>query len=296
MTLDQMRVLIAVAELGSFSAAGRRLSRVQSAISQTIGVLEGDLKLELFDRSGKKPVLTEAGKAILEEARDLLHRAERLRARADAIARDVEPEMTLAADAMFPEEPMMASLKAFSREFPTVPVTLFTENLGGPEYWLREGGARLGLYAPRVTGIAGLESEYLVSIPLIPVVAADHPLAALAGPVTRDDLLDQVQLVLTDRTSVSAGGSIGVVSNRIWRFADIGLRLKYLLAGFGWCNMPSHLVETHIAAGRLKRLVLKELGGRTNSFPIHAIYQPGRAPGRAGRWLIDDLKRRLHTE
>lgn len=80
---------------------------------------------------------------------------------------------------------------------------------------------------------------------------------------------------------------------RVWRFADLGSRLDYLLAGFGWCYMPMHLVEEHIAAGRLKRLDIKEHRGRVFSFPIHAIHERGRAPGRAGRWLIDDLRGRL---
>ena len=64
LTLDQMRVLIAVAEDGSFSAAARRLGRVQSAVSQAIQTLEENLRLTLFDRSAKTPVLTDAGRAV----------------------------------------------------------------------------------------------------------------------------------------------------------------------------------------------------------------------------------------
>ena len=58
LTLDQLRVLIAVADEGSFSGAARRLGRVQSAISQAVQTLEATLELALFDRSAKKPVLT----------------------------------------------------------------------------------------------------------------------------------------------------------------------------------------------------------------------------------------------
>lgn len=296
LTLDQLRILIAVADSGSFSAAARRLSRVQSAISQAIRALEDELRLTLFDRATKTPRLTEAGKAILDEARIMIRAAERLRARAGSIAADVEPELTLAVDAMFPDAPLMASLKALSEAFPALPVTLFTENFGGPEQHLRDGVARLGIYSPLATGVVGLETEFLTSIPLVPVVAANHPLAALPGPLTRDDLAGQVQLVLTDRTPITAGRSVGIVSTRIWRFADLGVRLDYLLAGFGWCNMPLHLVAAHIAAGRLKRLSLKEFAGRVPSFPIHVVHEPGRPPGRAGRWLIADLRRRLPAD
>ncbi|HUH77072.1 MAG TPA: LysR family transcriptional regulator, partial [Devosia sp.] len=51
LTLDQLRVLVTIAELGSFSAAARKLQRVQSAISQTVRALESSLDVTLFDRS-----------------------------------------------------------------------------------------------------------------------------------------------------------------------------------------------------------------------------------------------------
>ena len=62
-TLDQLRVLITVAEEGSFSAAARKLKRVQSAISQAMANLEGQLGLLLWDRSAKVPKSTEIGRA-----------------------------------------------------------------------------------------------------------------------------------------------------------------------------------------------------------------------------------------
>lgn len=294
LTLDQLRVLIAVAETGSFSAAARRLRRVQSAISQAIQSLESELGTRLFDREGKTPVLTDAGRVILEDARHLVRGAETLRARAESIASDIEPELTLAIEAVFPNAVLMASLKALSQAFPHLSVTLFTEGLGGPEQRLRDGVARLGIYSPLPTGGArDLETEFLASIPMAPVVAADHPLALEPGPLTREVLERHVQLVLTDRTQLTTGFAGNIMSLKIWRFADLGNRLEYLLAGFGWCYMPLHLVEAHIAAGRLKRLDIKEHSGRTFSFALNVVHERGRPPGRAGRWLIDDLRKRL---
>ncbi len=279
LTLDQLRVLVAVAETGSFSAAARRLGRVQSAISQTVQSLESTLGIALFERDGKTPRLNDAGRVMLEGARHLLQGADTLRARAESIAADVEPELTLAIDAIFPNAILMASLKALSAAHPCLPVTLYTEGLGAAEQRLRDGAARLGIYSPVTTGVRGLETEYLAAIPFVPVVAADHPLAAETGPVTRDVLERHVQLILTDRSALSAGMSGGIVSPRIWRFVDLGSRLDYLLAGFGWGNMPLHLVEEHIAAGRLKRLDLKEHNGRVVSIPIHVVHERGRPPG-----------------
>jgi len=100
-----------------------------------------------------------------------------------------------------------------------------------------------------------------------------------------------VQLVLTDRTPLTQSLRGGIFSRRIWRFADLQTRLEYLLAGFGWCNMPLNLVEEHIKAGRLKRLVLKELSGF--EFRMQIVYPRGGPPRRAGQWLIADLRRQL---
>ncbi|MCW6510044.1 LysR family transcriptional regulator [Lichenifustis flavocetrariae] len=63
LSLDQLKVLVAVADTGSFSAAARKLGRVQSAISQTVQTLEDAQGVQLFDRSGHKPGSPRWGKA-----------------------------------------------------------------------------------------------------------------------------------------------------------------------------------------------------------------------------------------
>ena len=290
LTLDQLRVLVAVAETGSFSAAARRLGRVQSAISQSVQTLETALGMPIFDRSGKVPALNDAGQAILNEARQLIGAVGALKAHAESIAHDLEPELTLAVDAIFPNAVLVASLKALAAVFPDLPVTLFTEALGGAEQRLRDGVAKLGILVP-VSDAATLEAEFLIDIPTVPVVAAQHPLAVEPGPLSRAVLERHVQLVLTDRSPLTAGMQSGILSTRTWRFVDLHARLEFLLAGFGWCNMPVHMVRDDLAAGRLKALDIGEAPRR--SFPLHVVHERGRKPGRAGRWLIDDVRKRM---
>jgi DNA-binding transcriptional LysR family regulator len=293
LTLDQMRVLVAVADAGSFSAAARKLSRVQSAISQSIQTLETTLGLTLFDRSGKTPSLTDAGKALVGDARVLILGAQAIRARAQCMAEGVEPELTLAVDAMFPIPLLMESLKALRVAFPILPASVFTEALGGAEQRLRDGAARLAIYTIPPSSPCDLMSEFMTRVVMWPVVAAGHPLAALREPLPREALEPHVQLVLTDRTPLTQNLSGGVVSRHIWRFADLATRLDFLLAGFGWCNMPSHMVAEHVAAGRLKRL--KVANQEEVALPLSVVHERGRSPGRAGRWLIADLRERLKT-
>ncbi|MGD0763394.1 MAG: LysR family transcriptional regulator [Roseiarcus sp.] len=293
LTLDQMRVLTAVAEAGSFSAAARRLGRVQSAISQAVQAMEATLGVPLFDRSTRTPALTDAGLAIVKDARAILESAQAMRARAESMAEDVEPELRLAVDAIFPMPLLMMSLSALRGEFPKLPATVFTEALGGAEQRLREGAARMAIYTQLAGPPRDLSTEFLTRISLIPVVAVDHPLARARAPIARDALEPHVQLVLTDRTSMTQNMQGGVVGSHIWRFADLSTRLEFLLAGFGWCNMPRHLVEAHIAAGRLKRLAIADQA--PVELPISVVHERARALGRAGRWLIEDLRERLKT-
>jgi DNA-binding transcriptional LysR family regulator len=290
-TLDQLRVLVAVAETGSFSAAARRLGRVQSAISQAVQALETGLGTPLFDRDTKVPKLNDAGRVILTDARRVIGGVDALKARAESIAADVEPELTLAVDAIFPLEVLTVSLKALAELFPALPVTLFTEGLGGAEQRLRDGVARIALCLPLPSLIRDFQSEFLIVIPTVAVVAAGHPLAAEKGPLTRTVMQDQVQLVLTDRTPITAGIGGSILSFRTWRFADLATRLDFLLAGLGWCNMPVHMVREHIAAGRLNVLHISD--ARPPDLNLHIAHAWDRPPGRAGRWLIEDLRKRL---
>ncbi|HVJ41605.1 MAG TPA: LysR family transcriptional regulator [Dongiaceae bacterium] len=291
LTLDQLRMLIAVAETGSFSAAARRLGRVQSAISQAIQGLEGTLQLQLFERAGKTPRLNDAGKMILNDARELVRGAELLRARAESIANAVEPELSLAVDSLFPSRILTASLKGLSQIFPQLPVLIFTEGLGAAEQRLRDGSVRLAIYSLLVTGATDLVGERITDIPSVPVVAADHPLARLKGPISRATLVEETQLVLTDRSTLSQSLRGNLISRRQWRFADLHTRLDYLLAGLGWCNMPLHLIEPYLENGQLVRLRLEQ----DTSFlaSLYIVHDLARPPGKAGRWLIDDLKQRL---
>lgn len=291
LTLDQMRMLIAVAETGSFSAAARRLGRVQSAVSQAMQTLEDTLRLSLFDRSGKTPVLTEVGRVVLSDARQVVQRADAMRNRAESIAGGIEPALAFAVDTVFPTHLLMESLRALQQTYPCLPVTLLTEGLGAAEQRLREGVAQFAIYCLLTTGSDDLDAEFLAHVAMVPVVAMSHPLAALEGPIEADILAAQVQLVLTDRSPLTSNLKGSIYSSRIWRFADLSTRLEYLRAGFGWCHMPWHMVAEDVAAGSLKRLEIPQSQGLT--LPLHVVRQRGTRPGVAARWLIDDLKVRL---
>lgn len=292
LTLDQLRVLVTIADTGSFSATGRRLGRVQSAISQTIATLEQVQGVTLFDRGGHRPALTETGRVLVGQARLVLASAARFEAVASGTREGLEPELVIAIDPLVPSAPLIASLAALSRKFPHLPVSFSTEGLGGSLRRLRSGSAAIGICLLLPSVPDDIAAHPLLRARMHPVVAPGHPLAALGRSVTQADLEPHVQLVLSD--PVDAGGdNYGLSSARLWRFVDLGRRLDFLLGGFGWCRMPGHLVDGLIAAGSLVALHIEDDPTPREGLTIYAAHQRNRALGRAGRWLLDDLTCRL---
>lgn len=289
-TLDQLRILIAVVEGGSFSAAARKLCRVQSAISQSVQGLEDALGIQLFDRSGRTPVVTEAGAAVLKDAEQIVRDMDMLKARARNMASISEPEISLSIEQVFPNNLLIDSLEGLKAAFPFTCVTLFTEGMGGPEQTLREDGARLAIYSPTAEGGKDVQMEYLGAIPLMIVAAAEHPLSRIKGAISQDQLDAHIQLTMTDRTRRYRGLSMGA---RQWSFVDQHNRLDYVLRGFGWACIPKHIVQDDVDAGRLRQLDLALYRGRPLMFPLYAAYRSSRPLGPATQWLLDDLKSRF---
>lgn len=292
LTLEQLRVLLAISETGSFSAAGRKLRRAQSAISQTVHALEDLQGVQLFDRSGRTPKLTQAGAVLVAEARRVVRQSEMFESVARGIAAGIEPEFTLAVDSVVPSEPVVESLRGLQAAFPDLPVTLFTESMGASLRRLRNQTAGLALCVVLPSADDDLLAMPLLSIVLTPVVGAGHPLAKLPQPIPRDLTLDHVQLVLTDPIDAS-GPSFGIVSHRVWRFADLGRRLEFLLAGFGWARMPLHLAAPYLADGRLRALTFDDPSMGPVTVPISAAYLRDQPPGKATRWFLDTLRARV---
>ena len=290
LTLDQLLILTTIEDCGSFSAAGRKLRRAQSAISHAMQSLENIQQVQLFDRSSKVPRLTEAGRVLCAQARQILQQTEKFTRIAHSISNGLEPELGVAIDSMVPNEPILNSLSQLQKTFPDVAVNIYTEGLWSAERRVRNGSAALALCALLPAASQDMQAYPLTTVRLMPVVAPSHPLARHQGPLTREMLVEHVQLILTDPAQ-SAGPTFSVVSPRVWRFVDIGRRLEFLLGGFGWCNMPHHMILDHLAEGRLVKLDIDDVGILPGLLPLYSAHRRDMPLGRAAQWLLADLQR-----
>jgi DNA-binding transcriptional LysR family regulator len=287
-TLDQISVFLAVVESGSFTAAARRLGRATSVISYAIANLENQLGVTLFTRAATaRPQLTEAGRAILSDSRNLAIAVDGLLAKARGLISGLEAEVSLVVDVMWPAKKLVKALDDFRRKFPTVALRLQVETLGAVTHAVLGGGAAFGISGP-----LELASDLLVrgpagSVKLVPVAAPTHPLALTQGPVSAAQAREHIQLVLTDRSTLTQGRDFGVLSVRTWRLADLGAKHALLVAGMGWGNMPKPMVNEDLKRGRLVELKVEMPGEPV--YPFHTVYRNDAPPGPAASWLMERL-------
>jgi DNA-binding transcriptional LysR family regulator len=289
-SLDQLRTFIAAVDEGSFSAAARKLNRVQSAVSGWIGGLEQQIGVELFDRSGRFPTLTPEGVLLLADARNIVSGVDTLKARARLMTSGVEAELSVVVDVFFPTAVVSAIAKAFAKQFPLTPLRLFVEALGAAYQPVLDGRCQLGILPPLPQTFPSLVSERLGELPLVAVASACHPLASFGHRIPRRELAKHVQLVLTDRSELTAGRDFAVASPLTWRLADLSTKYAFLKDCVGWGGMPLHMVEKDIAAGTLVVLDVDDMPRTGFMLTMSAFHRPSQPPGPAGKWFVDHLK------
>ncbi|TWA81605.1 DNA-binding transcriptional LysR family regulator [Azospirillum brasilense] len=283
-TFDQLRVFLTVVDTGSFAGAARKLGRATSVISYSIANLEMQLGVSLFDReTTRRPQLTDAGRAVLSEARTIANGMGSLRAKVKGLIEGLESEVLLALDVMLPAWRVVDALKAFRETYPTVTLRLHVEALGAVTQMVLNRAATIGISGPLDMEIDGIERIGVGFVELVPVAAPSHPLA-LAGRNPPGAGREHVQLVLTDRSTLTQGWEFAVIGTRTWRLADLGSKHMLLREGIGWGNMPLPMIQEDLDAGRLVRLDMPDCKG--GPYRLQAVHRTDSPPGPAASFLI----------
>jgi DNA-binding transcriptional LysR family regulator len=290
LTLDQLRLFVSVVEEGSFSAAGRQLNRVQSAVSQGISNLEEALGVALFDRTGRLPKLTASGQSLLLDAQRIFTQVSQLRTRAAGISEGLEAVVSVAVDAIVPAELVVSMCRGFQAEFPTVALRIQTEVLDAVVALVLEGSCQLGIAGPIGIDRPDLTRRFLAHVAMVPVAGAGHPLATLRAPIATAAVRDQIQVVISQRGHDS-GADHGVLSGHTWRVADASTKLALMRADLGWGTLPCAMVKEDLERGTLVQLQFEEWGPEPLQAPLSSVVRSGAPPGPAGQWLLSELNR-----
>ena len=290
LTLDQLRLFVSVADDGSFSAAARRYKRAQSAVSYGIANLETNLNLELFDRSGRKPVLTPTGQSLIHDARNILNSIHSFRSKASAIEEGLELEVSMAISAICPTHILIALATDFQKEFPTVPLRIQTEVMEDVAQKVVDGVSQIGITGPIEIHEENIEREFLTQVEMYPVVGANHCLAQHKKPVSKADLLKEVQIVIAHRDQKDNKPSINVISRKTWRVADVTTKRDLIEAGLGWGYLPLDSIQNQLKEKSIQKIHIKSKGAAPVRAELSCITNIKYPPGPATRWILHRLQ------
>lgn len=184
-----LRVFVAVAELGSISAAAQRLHRSPSAVSMTVANLEAQLDRALFEAGGKSR-LTPFGSYVFEAAREQLERFDRAVAGIQAYSRNDFGRVVIAAVPSFATRYLPALLADFVARHPKVTLAIRDDSSARINTMIERGNIDVGIASPS-DDAQGVRCQPLLADPLGVVCSRSHPLAQLNRPLVWGDLRGQ---------------------------------------------------------------------------------------------------------
>lgn len=283
MNIDQFLVLDTIIREGGFRAASEVLNRTQSAISYNIKTLEEELGVSLFDRSGYRPKLTEAGEAIHTKAISLLKLVEEIKILGDHLNRGDEPMISLDVAPTCPPSCIVPILKAFREAHPHTQLRLGMEVFGGDQL-VEENTVHLSV-TELVTRSDQLETQFWREIPLYPVVSKDHPLAVYRDQtVPQSEMLRHVQVIVSSSRIPLQDVMMGVLEGGPgWRVADFATKGEMIRSGLGWGHLPEYSVRGDLEEGRLVRFRIEHFAPQV--VKLYMVRNRERAQGPAAQTL-----------
>lgn len=246
--MRQLRHFMAVVTKGSFTAAARSELIVQSALSTSVRNLERELGADLFDRTGRRVVLTEAGRALLPQARALLAGAEAARDAVAAVAGLASGRVSIGTIQTLTCVDLPGELAAFHEEFPGVQVSVRDATVTELTDALRAGELDLAFVAPDARELPeGLHAHAAWQEELVLITAPGHRLA-VAGRTLIKDLAEEPFVDFRAGTGLETAvrrlaAHCGLDRRITCDVTQIGLLVDLVRAGIGVAFVPRAIGE-----------------------------------------------------
>jgi len=175
--IRHFRLVQAIAEEGTVTAASRRLHLTQSALSHQLKDVEDRLGAPLFLRLGKKMILTPAGGKLLGSARSILDEVRRVEEEVGHLARESEGVLRIATECYTAYYWLPSVLDGFRKKHPGVQMRIVAEATGSPIEALLDGKLDLAIVSSAVKD-RRLSVTRLFEDELVVIVSRDHPLVS----------------------------------------------------------------------------------------------------------------------
>ncbi|WP_167138163.1 LysR family transcriptional regulator [Diaminobutyricimonas sp. TR449] len=253
MDLKRLKAFLAIVETGTFAAAADELRSAQSTISASIGILERELSVELFDRSARTAVLTAAGRALVPEAKELLRREALTRRLVQDASTSLSGELRLGVISSVAPVPLPRVLQRFTAAHPQVRLRVLSDAIGtqGLIERLHRSDLDLAIVAGPLPGGTRADErviEELAAGDLVCIVRRDDPLAE-GRSVRLDQIAErrwveappgQVNRFTTD-AAFAAARLQRTVALEIGNSAEVP---DYVAAGIGVAVVSDYVVRT----------------------------------------------------
>ena len=294
LTLDALTVLDAIDRKGSFAAAAEELHRVPSAVTYAVQKLEEELDVLLFDRSGHRAQLTDAGRELLREGRYLLNAAAELEQRVKRVATGYEVELRIAVNDLIPMPRMYPLIEEFYRERCGTRLKILVEVFGGLWDALITDRADLAIGAPGDGPPGGgYTTRVLANVEFMFMVAAGHPLATAPEPLKPEDILPYRAIAAADSSRNLPPRTAGLLSGQdVLTMPDIHHKISAQVAGLGVGYLPLSLTHELRESGKL---VTKQVVETRHPAPMHLVWRTAQQ-GRALAWFLKRFEDRALCE
>lgn len=288
LSLEALEVVDTIERKGSFAAAATALHKVPSAISYTVQKLEQDLGVTLFQKEGRRAVLSPAGRHLVEQGRQLLYAAEELTVSTRQLATGWEPRLRIAVDTIVPLAAVLPLVGDLLDTQPGIDVSISTEVLAGTWEALLEHRVDLIIGGiGDVPGHKGLQCEPWREIEHLFVAAPDHPVCSQPQPIDLETVRQHRAVIIRDTSRNTAALSRGILNQQTSLYVPtMEAKLAAHRAGLGVGYVPANLAADDIASGKLVALTLAEPRESTSSV---LAWRAGNR-GQALHFLLDRLR------
>ena len=291
-TLDALQALDAIERRGSFAKAAEELDKATSALSYTMQKLEEQLGVTLFQRQGRRSVLTPSGRLLLDEGRKILGATAYLADQVRELATGWEPRLRLGLESTTEREPIFHALGTLLAEQPNLEIDIQECVLNGGWEALEIDSIDLLVGAPSPVPLQkGFRAVPIPPADMLLVAAANHPLSAVAGnpQAVAEQLPGSRRIVTHDTAKFTVLRNEGLTTGKqVLYVQTMEQKIQAQLAGLGVGHLPRRLIQAHLDSGSL--VVLTTEAPTTENmerFIAWKISNKGKALNRLNQLLVN---------
>jgi len=288
--IEILEILDAIDRRGSFAKAAEELNKATSALSYAIQKIEEQLSITIFQREGRRSVLTPAGELILKDGRTILNATKLLAEKAKEVATGWEPKLRIALESTLNHEVFFKVLNTFLSEHESLEIDINESILNGGWEALEHDRIDLLIGAPGpVPQQKGFRAVGIESHDMIPVIANSHPQAyLLKDPKHFESVLPTLRRVVThDTATINIARNVGLsVGKRVIYVQTMDQKIQAQLAGLGIGHLPRHRIQHYLDDGTLLPLPITQASNE--NFIAWKISHKGKALQTLSQRLIKD--------